>query len=116
MLRHNQEYKSIPLTTAWPYELCPEMGSSCEILEECFWSVLDFFKIEDLLDGRGGRRDWELFLWCSSVTEGGKKGFDKVGNTSGVCLLVRFEEKKELPILDNEGVPKKWRLGDGTLL
>lgn len=37
-------------------------------------------------------------------------------NDSGVCLLVSDEERKELLNLDSEGVPKKVRLGDGTLL
>lgn len=37
-------------------------------------------------------------------------------NVSGVCLLVREEEIKELLNLCSVGVPKNVRLGDVTLL
>lgn len=39
-----------------------------------------------------------------------------VGNVSGVCLLVRDEERNELPNLDSVGVPRNPMLGDCTLL
>lgn len=107
---------NIPFSTAWPNELCRETGISCETLED-IRSVVTFFK-EDLLDVRGGKREWELRLClgcCSSGTVG-NRGLDKDGNISGVRLLVSDEERKELPNRGNEGVPRKLRLGDGTLL
>lgn len=44
------------------------------------------------------------------------RGLLRDGNISGVCLLVRDEERNELLKRVNEGVPRKLRLGDGTLL
>lgn len=58
---------------------------------------------------------WELRLCCSSAA-GCKRGFVAEGKVSGVCLLVRDEERNELLNLDKEGVPKNPILGDGTLL
>lgn len=69
------------------------------------------------LDGVGGSREWELRLcWGSfSSSAAGTRGSFKEGNISGVCLRVSDEERNELLKRDNVGVPKKFRLGDGTL-
>lgn len=109
-------FPNIPFSTAWPYELCRETEISCETLED-FWSSVTFFK-KDLLDEIGGRREWELRLcWgCCSSGSVGKSGLAKDGNISGVCLLVSDEERNEPLNRDNAGVPRKLRLGDGTLL
>lgn len=74
--------------------------------------------MEALLDGIGGSKDWELRLCCGGFSSAvaGIRGFVIEDNDSGVCLLVNDEERKELPNLDNEGVPRKPMLGDGTLL
>ena len=47
---------------------------------------------------------------------GCNRGFVTEGSISGVCLLVRDEERKELLNLDNEGVFRNPIFGDGTLL
>lgn len=67
-----------------------------------------------LLDGTGGRRECELLL--SLGFSSGISGLLREGNISGVCLLVRDDERNELLKCDKDGVPRKFRLGDGTLL
>lgn len=65
----------------------------------------------------GGIGRWEVCLSCSlSSSMADMSGLLRVGNISGVCLLVSDEERNELLKRDNEGVPRKLRLGDGTLL
>lgn len=88
------------------------MGSSCEI-----WDGFSPFLIEDLLWGIGGRRAWELRLCWGNFSSSAFdiKGSVAKGSVSGVCLLVREEDKNELPNLDSVGVPRRI-LGDGTLL
>ena len=45
-------FPDLPLTTACAYELCRDMGSSCDTAVE----DLSSFLMEDLLDGNGGGR------------------------------------------------------------
>ena len=106
----NKSSSNIPFTTAWPYELWRETGSSCKTL-------VDFLK-EDFLDGRGGSRERELRLCCGccSSSSGGNRGLAAKGKISGVCLLVSDEERNELLNLDKVGVPRNVKLGEGTLL
>ena len=101
-------FNYLPLSTACPKELCLEIGSSWETLES-------FLMEDDLLDGIGGSKAWELRL-CTSSSAGCIKGFVTEGSVSGVCLLVRDVERKELLNLDNEVVPRNPMFGDGTLL
>lgn len=79
---------------------------------------MDFFT-EAFVDGRGGRREWELRLCCCgccSSTTVGSRGLAEDGNISGVCLLFSDEERTEPLILDIVGVPRNVIFGDGTLL
>lgn len=65
-------------------------------------------------DGLVGSRKWELRL-CFGASSSTSRGFVTEGNVSGVCLLVRVEDKKELPNLDVEELARKPKLGDGRL-
>lgn len=102
---------NLPFITAWPYELWREIGYSCETDGLPSWVI--FFKLGFL----GGSRECELRLSLGfSVSGAGMRGLLRDGNISGVCLLVRDEERNELPKRDSVGVPRKLRLGEGTLL
>lgn len=69
------------------------------------------------LVGVGARGGWEVYLSRAvSSSTAGMRGLLREGNISGVCLLVSDEERNELPKRDNDGVARKLRLGDGTLL
>lgn len=102
------ERVNIPFSTACPNEHWRESGNSCAT------NGFSSFLMECFLVGRGGSKACELRLccWCCSSN----KGFVTVGNVSGVCLLVRDEERNELPNLDSVGVPRNPMLGDCTLL
>lgn len=50
----------------------------------------------------------------SSATVG-SSGFVAEVNVSGVCLLVKEEDRNELPHLVKDDVPNNPMLGDGTL-
>lgn len=104
--------ENLPFITAWLNELWREIGSSWETAD--LLSGVIFFKL-GFLDGIGGSRECELRL-SLDFSISGIRGLLRVGNISGVCLLVRDDERNELPNRDNEDVPRKLRLGDGTLL
>lgn len=102
----------LPFRTAWPNELWREIGTSCEM--ETFPSGVIFGRLG--LHGIGSTRECELRLSLGlSSSTGGIRGLLNEGNISGVCLLVREEERNELLNRDNEDGPRKLRLGDGTL-
>lgn len=106
-------FSNLPLSTACPNELWREVANSCEVLVG-----FSSFLIEDLLERTEGSSEWELRLCvgnCSSSAAFDIKGFATEGSDSGVCLLVREEDKNELLNLDSVGVPRII-LGDGTLL
>lgn len=87
-----------PLRTACPNELSLEIAISWDTIDEAF----------------EGSSVWELRL-CFGASSSTSRGFVTEGNVSRVRLLVREEDKKELPSLDIEELARNPKLGDGRL-